>query len=149
MKKFYIYPPILVAINFVVLLPIGIIFVKKNLGILDYISIGIGAILTILFILSFILTHRVEQVHRKPDKVEVLVTDGIYSRIRHPSYAGIVLLNLAYLLFFRTYFLIPPVILFIMLWYLEAKYEESILLNKFGNEYRKYMKRAWMFFPKF
>ena len=66
----------------------------------------------------------------KPDDVDKLIIDGPYSIVRHPNFTGIVCMNIAYLLFFRTLWLIPPICLFYMFWYLEAKYEERVLISK-------------------
>jgi len=40
--NFYILPPILVGINFATLLPLGIIFIRAELSLWDYISIAVG-----------------------------------------------------------------------------------------------------------
>ena len=142
------FPPILAGINFAILLPVGIIFLRTKLSLWDYVSIAIGAVLTIIFFLSLILTHGIEQIHMKPGDVDKLITNGLYSIVRHPSYSGTILMNIAYLLLFRTLWLIPPVCVFSVLWYLEAKYEEKALVEKFGESYREYIKATGMFFPK-
>ncbi len=56
--------------------------------------------------------------------------------------------NIAYQLFFRTLWLVPLICAFVVLWYLEARHEEGILVAKFGDEYEAYMKTTGMFFPK-
>jgi len=147
-KNFYIFPPILVGINFAILLPIGIPFLRTELSLWDYISIAVGGILTIIFVVSLVSTHKFEQVHMKPDDVDKLVTDGPYSIVRHPNFAGIICMNIAHLFFFRTLWLIPPICVFIVLWYLEARQEEGVLISKFGDSYRNYMNTTGMFFPK-
>jgi len=147
-KDFYLFPPILVGINFATLLPVGVIFLRTELNLWDYISIAIGGILTVIFIASLISTHRIEQVHMKPNEVDKLVTSGPYSIVRHPSYSGTILVNIAYLFFFRTLWLIPLICVFSVLWYLEARHEEKALIAKFGEAYRNYMNTTGMFFPK-
>ena len=147
-KNFYIFPPILVGINFATLLPLGIIFIRTELNFWDYISIAVGGILTIIFVASLVSTHKIEQAHMKPSDVDKLITEGSYSIVRHPNFAGIICMNIAYLFFFRTLCLIPPICMFFVLWYLEARHEEKILIAKFGEVYRNYMKNTGMFFPK-
>ena len=147
-KDFYIFPPILVGTNFAILLPIGILFLRTELSLWDYISIAVGGILTIIFVVSLVSTHKIEQAQMKPSNVDKLVTDGPYSIVRHPNFAGIICMNIAYLLFFRTLWLIPPICVFFVLWYLEARHEERVLIAKFGESYRNYMKTTGMFFPK-
>lgn len=147
-KNFYIFPPILVGINFAILLPIGILFLRAELSVWDYISIAVGGILTLIFVVSLVSTHKFEQSHMKPDDVDKLVTDGPYSIVRHPNFAGIIYMNIACIFFFRTLWLIPPICVFFVFWYLEARSEERVLIEKFGESYRNYMKNTGMFFPK-
>jgi len=147
-KNFYIFPPILVGINFATLLPLGIIFIRTELNFWDYISIAVGGILTIIFVASLVSTHKIEQAHMKPSDVDKLITDGPYSIVRHPNFTGIICMNIAYLFFFRTLWLIPPICVFSVLWYFEARSEESALITKFGKAYKNYMKTTGMFFPR-
>jgi protein-S-isoprenylcysteine O-methyltransferase Ste14 len=128
---------------------IGIIFARKIINIWDLIGIIFGGVFTVLFIVSLIFTHRIKQIQKKPNQVDMLIKSGLYSLIRHPNYMGIILMNFAYLLFFRTYWLIPLVIFFIILWYLEARVEERILISEFGDQYLKYKSKTVMFFPRF
>ncbi|MEA2022428.1 MAG: isoprenylcysteine carboxylmethyltransferase family protein [Candidatus Caldatribacteriota bacterium] len=147
-KNFYIFPPILVCINFAILLPLGIILIRLELNFWDCISIAVGGILTIIFVVSLVSTHKIEQANMKPNDVNKLLTDGPYSIVRHPNFTGIICMNVAYLFFFRTLWLIPPICVFFVLWYFEAKSEESVLIAKFGEAYKNYMKTTGMFFPK-
>jgi len=147
-KNFYIFPPILVGINFATLLPLGIIFIRTELNFWDYISIAVGGILTIIFVASLVSTHKIEQAHMKPNDVDKLITDGPYSIVRHPNFTGIICMNIAYLFFFRTLWLILPICVFSVLWYFEARSEESVLITKFGKAYKNYMKTTGMFFPR-
>jgi protein-S-isoprenylcysteine O-methyltransferase Ste14 len=147
-KKFYIFPPILVGVNFAALLPLGIIFIRTELSLWDYISIISGGVLTIIFVLSLVSTHKIKQAHMKPKDVDKLITDGPYSVVRHPNFTGIICINIAYLFFFRTLWLLPLICGFLALWYFEARFEERILIAKFKETYRNYMKKTGMFFPK-
>ena len=138
----------LVGINFAILLPVGIIFLRTELNFWDCISIAVGGILTIIFVVSLVSTHKIEQAHMKPNDVDKLITDGPYSIVRHPNFTGIICMNIAYLFFFRTLWLIPPICVFSVFWYFEARSEESVLIAKFGEAYKNYMKTTGMFFPK-
>ena len=65
---------------------------------------------------------------------------GIYRKIRQPVSAASIYMNLAYVCFFRSFAMIPLVSIFIALWYMLARYEDQMMLSKFGEEYRVYMK---------
>ncbi len=76
-----------------------------------------------------------------------LVTDGIYSYVRHPQYLGILLITAGFLLQWVT---IPTAIMFPILavvYYRLAKREEKELEELFGDAYRKYRGDVPMFFP--
>ena len=84
----------------------------------------------------------------KTTENQELVTDGIYSKIRHPFYLSILILflgmaiipwNLYGLLFF---------ILFLIALRIRIRKEESELVAKFGEEYEKYIKETPMIIPK-
>ena len=149
MSKYrYIPPSKLLIINLAILTAIGIIFIRPYLTLNDYIMIEAGGALSAVFILSLITTRRIRQFHMEPEDVDKLILEGPYSIVRHPHYTGIISLNIAYILFFRTVWLIPVVVAFIILWYREAKHEETILKGKFELEYLSYMEAKGMFLPR-
>jgi protein-S-isoprenylcysteine O-methyltransferase Ste14 len=81
-------------------------------------------------------------------KTDRLVTAGIYKYIRHPQYTGIYLAIFGQLIHWPT---IPTLVLFpviVAAYYVLARKEERVMIEKFGNEYRVYAKKVPMFFPK-
>ena len=147
-KDFYVFPPILTVFNFSILLFLGIVFVGKQIVLWDYVSIASGGVLVVVFLASLVSTHKIEQVRVNPEDVGKLATDGPYQAVRHPNFAGFICMNIAYLLFFRTLYLVPFICVFVTLWYLEAKHEEKVLIAKFGEAYESYIVSTGMFFPK-
>lgn len=81
------------------------------------------------------------------DKPEV-IRKGVFSIVRHPVYFGEILIYLGLLLFSMS---IASAIIWIMaiifLNYI-AGYEEKILLDHFGEEYRAYMNEVPRWIPK-
>lgn len=76
-----------------------------------------------------------------------LQTDGIYALARHPSYLGIILLDLGFAGIFRSavaLFLMPMVF-----WMFKRRMdvEESLMVEGFGDEYRAYMKQTPRLLP--
>ena len=147
-KGFYVAPSILTGANSAILLTVGIIFSRRELGFGDGISIAIGTFLLAMFFISIYVTRKIKQIHMKPGRVDRLVTSGPYAIVRHPNYAGAILMNLAFLCFFRTLWLVPVIGLSTWLWYLEARYEERELTAKFGGLYENYARTTGMFLPK-
>lgn len=77
----------------------------------------------------------------------MLVTTGIYSRIRNPSYLGLLIISLGWALAFRsgvgvlmTAALMPPLIA-------RMRAEERLLASEFGAEYEAYRARTWRLLP--
>jgi protein-S-isoprenylcysteine O-methyltransferase Ste14 len=76
-----------------------------------------------------------------------LVTGGIYSHIRHPSYVGLLVLSLGWALAFRSgvgvllaALNIPPIVA-------RIRSEEKLLRAHFGEEYEAYCARTWRLIP--
>ncbi len=81
-------------------------------------------------------------------KGESLVTDGLYGYMRHPQYTGIYLAIFGQIVHWPT---IPTIALFpfiVLAYHHLARKEEKVMIEKFGDEYRTYMKNVPMFFPR-
>lgn len=79
---------------------------------------------------------------------DVLVTAGIYTVVRHPQYLGFMLVTLGQ-------FLVWPTIATAILWpvlavlyYRQAKREEAVLAEKFGDAFQAWARKTPMFLPK-
>ncbi|HZV21488.1 MAG TPA: isoprenylcysteine carboxylmethyltransferase family protein [Hyphomicrobiales bacterium] len=76
-----------------------------------------------------------------------LVTSGLYSVIRHPSYLGLLINALGWALAFRSLIglllaalLLPPLLA-------RIRAEERLLSLQFGAEYEAYRRRSWRLVP--
>lgn len=78
-----------------------------------------------------------------------LVTEGVYARIRHPQYLGLLVITIAFLIQWPTILTVAMWPVLLVMYYRLAKREESELLKRFGEEYLKYRERTSMFLPKF
>jgi protein-S-isoprenylcysteine O-methyltransferase Ste14 len=84
----------------------------------------------------------------KTTENQELVTDGLYSKIRHPFYLSILILFsgvavISWDLYGLLFFIWTVLALIIRI-----KKEEKELIAKFGNEYLKYIKETPMIIPK-
>jgi protein-S-isoprenylcysteine O-methyltransferase Ste14 len=77
-----------------------------------------------------------------------LVAVGPYSRIRHPMYTAIVVWTMS--LGFVVANWVPVILAIVASVFLAARVprEERMMLEKFGEEYREYMKKTGRFLPK-
>jgi protein-S-isoprenylcysteine O-methyltransferase Ste14 len=76
-----------------------------------------------------------------------LVTTGIYRVIRHPSYLGLIVNALGWVLAFRSGVGVLLVALMIIPLVARMNAEEALLRSQFGNEYETYMARTSRLIP--
>ncbi len=78
-----------------------------------------------------------------------LITIGPYRRVRHPMYTALFLVSIVYFLISANWF----IGLVWIGWIVGAvasmiRDEEAVLIKKFGDEYKSYMKRTGRFLPR-
>jgi protein-S-isoprenylcysteine O-methyltransferase Ste14 len=73
-----------------------------------------------------------------------LVTTGFYRFIRHPSYLGVVLAVMGWMLVFRCWIGFLLCVAIIPLAIPQVRKEEAKLLEEFGEPYAEYQKRTWI-----
>ncbi len=79
-----------------------------------------------------------------------LVTNGIYSTIRHPMYASGFLTGIAQILLLQNWLAGPIyLIVFIPFYLLRVQAEEKMMLDTFGDQYREYRDKTGSLIPKF
>jgi len=77
-----------------------------------------------------------------------LVTSGVYSRVRHPMYAAFWLWALAQAVLLPNWIAGPAGLVgFGTLFALRVGHEEQLMLETFGEEYRRYMARTSRILP--
>lgn len=83
-------------------------------------------------------------------KNHTLIRSGIYSIVRHPLYASIMLMFYgAGIVYMNISSILSVTFIFIPFMYCRAKQEETLLVEKFGDDYRNYVQKVGMLFPKF
>jgi protein-S-isoprenylcysteine O-methyltransferase Ste14 len=110
----------------------GVGLIALGSGVLLVSFIGLGNSLTALAI---------------PKDNGTLVTHGIYSRVRHPIYFGLLVMSLGVMLDAGYW---PQIIVVMLLYVLlgnKADFEESMLRERYP-QYKKYAERTPRFFPR-
>lgn len=89
-------------------------------------------------------THAAEYQIKKDHE---LITKGIYRYIRHPIYAGLIIMITGTELIIQSHLFIAFFIASLFVAFIQSKREEGILREYFGEKYIAYMKQTRMFFP--
>ena len=102
--------------------------------------------------LIFLACYFAQRAHRIVFQQErdelILINKDVFSMIRHPMYFGSILIYLGFvILSFSVIALIVFITIFVFYYYL-CRYEEQILIEKLGDQYRNYMKIVPMFIPR-
>ena len=78
-----------------------------------------------------------------------LVTNGIYSKIRHPMYSAMLLLGVAQVLFCPNWIAGPAYLLsFGLLYLFRVQAEERMMVDRFGVEYEEYIRKTGRVTPR-
>lgn len=79
-----------------------------------------------------------------------LIISGVYQRVRHPMYAAIWVLFLLQPLFVQNWIAgFSGVGTFALMFFLRVPYEEDMMRQEFGDEYKRYCERSGRIWPKF
>lgn len=79
-----------------------------------------------------------------------LISDGIYSKIRHPMYTALFAIATAQLFLIGNFVVAPAFLLtFSILYFARINHEEKMMLDHFGSAYADYKLRTNRLFPTF
>lgn len=102
----------------------------------------------ILIVAGFILIANAWSVLYRAQVTRTLATTGPYAALRHPQYAGFVMIMFGFLLQWPT---IPTLLMFpVLVWMYSrlALAEEREMHNSFGSQWEEYAARTPAFFPR-
>jgi protein-S-isoprenylcysteine O-methyltransferase Ste14 len=91
--------------------------------------------------------HGIQVVFGEYREEPVMITEGIFTWMRHPIYLGAILIYLAVLLVVLSPLAAVVWLGVIGLYQWLAKHEEKLMLGIFGDAYRKYQQRVPMWLP--
>ena len=113
-------------------------------GIVGVAVIALGAV---ILVTSFVRLGRSLTANPVPKEDGVLVTSGLYGRVRHPIYFGLLVLAIGVVLDAGWW---PQIVIALMLYFLlniKAQFEEDMLRKKYP-EYKAYAQKTPRFFPR-
>ena len=115
-------------------------------------GMGFGTILTLIGIAFLAWTHvclgKEWSVNLQLRDDHRLIQSGPYSRIRHPMYTALFAIYIGLALVSNNYVIMLLVIMVVVSLRLRIPKEENMMVEKFEEEYRAYIKRTGMFFPR-
>jgi len=83
------------------------------------------------------------QVRTEPE----IISESVFKIVRHPIYLGAILFYVSMSVLTMSLFSMLMLIFIILFYYFIAKHEENLLIARFGDTYREYMKQVPMLIP--
>ena len=77
-----------------------------------------------------------------------VIRKGVFNFVRHPIYLSEIILYLGLLVLHTSLVAVFIWIIAILFLHYISRYEEKLLLAKYGNEYEQYMREVPMWFPR-
>lgn len=84
--------------------------------------------------------------HEERKELMVIKTD-VYAIIRHPMYFGSILTYLAFVILSASVISLVVFFVVVIFYFYLCRYEEQLLIQKLGDEYKNYMKKVPMLIP--
>ena len=113
--------PVKMSISSSFSLPLGIVFAVIGFGLFVYSELKKGSV----------------------GEEQELVTTGIYSKLRHPMYVGIIIFHIGLPLIFKSFIALVSTVLWAVIILAWTVYEERNLVRQFGEKYNEYKRKTW------
>ena len=123
------FPAIIGGLNLIALIQIGLTTMSVGAGFWDFLFVLAGGYFAIKTVRYLTQAHESKKT----------------SKIRYPVGASFIYLNIACILLFRSYALITVALIFGAVWFILAKYQDQILIQRFGEDYEEHMEHVGMF----
>ena len=140
-------PSIISSLLFISQIIVGIYLLENvsQIEILAYIGVGLYVFSGLIFGMMPTFEFRKKGKVKKGKSyihTTKLVDTGIYSIVRHPQYVTFILWAIAGMCIFQHWIIILLGIPIIPFMYIDLLRADERLIEKFGNEYKKYMKKV-------
>jgi len=126
-------------------------FLKYSTFLSSYVAyyIQIPLVLIIMLCSGYFARSGLNLVFKEIREQPVVIRKGAFNIVRHPVYLGSILFYLG--LIVATFSLLSLLVwlVIVIFYHLISKYEEKLLVQKFGAEYEKYRQQVPMWIPRF
>jgi protein-S-isoprenylcysteine O-methyltransferase Ste14 len=101
-----------------------------------------------LLFIAWYFAQRAHKIVFSQERSELIVikTD-VFSIIRHPMYFGSILIYLGFVILSLSVISLIVFVIVVIFYFYLCRYEEQILIEKLGNQYKSYMKKVPMLIP--
>lgn len=125
---------------------IGFLYASNTVRV---ISLAIGVILLVIGGVAASIAHEAfKRAVTQDEQVNHIVKDGVFRLVRHPFYLSLIVICFSLVLLFGSYLVLGSSIVVAIILVGQAREEERVLSEEFGEEYLAYQKTTGMFFPK-
>lgn len=123
---------------------------KSTIFLNDYIPNIIRTIIGFawLILAGYLAKSSHDTIFRETQETSAVIRKGLYKIIRHPMYLSEILLYLGLLSFSISIAAVVVWIIAVGFFYYICRYEEQLLLQRFGDDYRKYLTEVPMWIPR-
>jgi protein-S-isoprenylcysteine O-methyltransferase Ste14 len=105
-------------------------------------------LISIYYVIASITLYHKHTDHGKNfENSAKLVTSGLYKYIRHPMYGSLLFLGWGAFLKDINLITITVILIITSALFITCKVEEKEMINRFGEEYKKYMEKTRMWIP--
>ena len=111
----------------------------------NYIRVPIALI--VLVISGLLARTGLKIVFRETREEPQVIATGVFSIVRHPIYLSSILLYLGFILLSLSLLSALVWILIVVFYYIISRYEEKLLIQRFGSVYEEYKKKVPMLLP--
>jgi protein-S-isoprenylcysteine O-methyltransferase Ste14 len=110
-----------------------------------YIRLLVG--IPVLIFASYLARSGLKAVFGEPQETPHVITGGVFSVVRHPIYLGAILFYAGMICLTLSLASAALLVIIIGFYRFISRYEEKLLTERFGDEYRDYMRKVPMLFP--
>jgi protein-S-isoprenylcysteine O-methyltransferase Ste14 len=107
-----------------------------------------GLMIASAFVFHWWTEKHHKQAHEHSEDIEMVVTRGVYGKIRHPLYLSLMVQNIGISLAFGVMITFVIALLTIVHWTVTALKEEAVLMQTFPQDYLRYKQKVrWRMVP--
>lgn len=119
-------------------------FISKHVAFYVRIPLGIITLIISGYLAKSGLNIVFSEVREEPD----VIRKGVFGITRHPIYLSSILFYLSLLIFTLSIISAIVWIIIVLFYHFISRYEEKLLVEKYGEDYVKYMKEVPMWIPR-